>query len=90
MTSRPRLSEVTTRTRPVRMMNSVLDFSPCSTIVSPRLKRRLITLSAMASAWDGQQGKQRHPADQSRLDSIDMFQIPPVRRLPWASYNRTD
>jgi hypothetical protein len=32
------------------MMNSVLDFSPCSTMTSPRLKRRLTTASATDSA----------------------------------------
>src|SRR6185369_1304547 len=77
MTSRPLLSEVTTRTRPVRMMKSVLDFSPCSTISSPRLKRRLTTASATDSAWlavsNANSGTLRIS---SRLDNIDMDQIP--------------
>src|SRR3569832_2721603 len=55
------------------MMNSVLDFSPCSTTISPRLKRRLTTASATASAWfavrSANSGTRRMS---SRLDSIDI------------------
>jgi len=49
ITSCPSRSAATTRARPLTRTNSASVFLPCSTIVSPRLKRRLTTASANAA-----------------------------------------
>src|SRR3990167_3087461 len=73
ITSRPRESAVTTRARPVSTMARQLDFFPCSTMHSPRLKRRLTTASATDSACAcvsvENSGTRRI---KSRLDRMDM------------------